>query len=87
MKDLAGKTAFVTGAASGIGFGIASALAVAFDRLPDSQHTKIGVRLRFEDVVGDPPGPAKAGASRGRHQQPDMEKPPAIAGGLCGAGG
>lgn len=29
MKDLAGKTAFVTGAASGIGFGIASALAQA----------------------------------------------------------
>jgi NAD(P)-dependent dehydrogenase (short-subunit alcohol dehydrogenase family) len=29
MKDLAGKTAFVTGAASGIGFGIATALAQA----------------------------------------------------------
>jgi NAD(P)-dependent dehydrogenase (short-subunit alcohol dehydrogenase family) len=29
MKDLAGKTAFVTGAASGIGFGIAGALAQA----------------------------------------------------------
>jgi NAD(P)-dependent dehydrogenase (short-subunit alcohol dehydrogenase family) len=29
MKDLAGKAAFVTGAASGIGFGIASALAQA----------------------------------------------------------
>ena len=29
MKDLAGKTAFVTGAASGIGFGIASAFAKA----------------------------------------------------------
>lgn len=29
MKDLAGKTAFVTGAASGIGFGIACALAQA----------------------------------------------------------
>src|SRR5215831_4444459 len=29
MKDLAGKTAFVTGAASGIGLGIASALAQA----------------------------------------------------------
>src|ERR1700722_13992924 len=29
MKELAGKTAFVTGAASGIGFGIASALAQA----------------------------------------------------------
>ena len=29
VKDLAGKTAFVTGAASGIGFGIASALAQA----------------------------------------------------------
>lgn len=29
MEDLAGKTAFVTGAASGIGFGIASALAQA----------------------------------------------------------
>jgi NAD(P)-dependent dehydrogenase (short-subunit alcohol dehydrogenase family) len=29
MKDLVGKTAFVTGAASGIGFGIASALAQA----------------------------------------------------------
>lgn len=29
MKDLAGRTAFVTGAASGIGFGIASALAQA----------------------------------------------------------
>ena len=29
MKDLAGKTAFLTGAASGIGFGIASALAQA----------------------------------------------------------
>jgi NAD(P)-dependent dehydrogenase (short-subunit alcohol dehydrogenase family) len=29
MRDLAGKTAFVTGAASGIGFGIASALAQA----------------------------------------------------------
>jgi len=49
--------------------GIAAALAVALDRLPDSQHTKIGVRLRFEDVVGDPPGPPKTGASSGRHQQ------------------
>ena len=29
MKDLAGKTAFVTGAASGIGLGIATALAQA----------------------------------------------------------
>ena len=29
MRDLAGKTAFVTGAASGIGFGIATALAQA----------------------------------------------------------
>ena len=29
MKDLAGKTAFVTGAASGIGLGIAAALAQA----------------------------------------------------------
>jgi NAD(P)-dependent dehydrogenase (short-subunit alcohol dehydrogenase family) len=29
MKDLAGKTAFVTGAASGIGFGIATALSQA----------------------------------------------------------
>lgn len=29
MKDIAGKTAFVTGAASGIGFGIATALAQA----------------------------------------------------------
>jgi len=31
MKDLAGKTAFVTGAASGIGLGIATALAQAGD--------------------------------------------------------
>jgi NAD(P)-dependent dehydrogenase (short-subunit alcohol dehydrogenase family) len=29
MKDLGGKTAFVTGAASGIGLGIATALAQA----------------------------------------------------------
>ncbi|WP_436427078.1 SDR family NAD(P)-dependent oxidoreductase, partial [Enterococcus faecium] len=29
VKDLAGKTAFVTGAASGIGLGIATALAQA----------------------------------------------------------
>ena len=29
MKDLAGKTAFVTGAASGIGLGIATALSQA----------------------------------------------------------
>ena len=29
MKELAGKTAFVTGAASGIGLGIATALAQA----------------------------------------------------------
>src|SRR5579864_6835859 len=29
MKDLAGKTAFVTGAASGIGFGVSTALAQA----------------------------------------------------------
>jgi NAD(P)-dependent dehydrogenase (short-subunit alcohol dehydrogenase family) len=29
MKDLAGKTAFVTGAASGIGLGIATAFAQA----------------------------------------------------------
>ena len=29
MKDLSGKTAFVTGAASGIGLGIANALAQA----------------------------------------------------------
>jgi hypothetical protein len=29
MRDLAGKTAFVTGAASGIGLGIATALAQA----------------------------------------------------------
>src|ERR1700754_2615548 len=29
MKDIAGKTAFVTGAGSGIGFGIATALAPA----------------------------------------------------------
>ncbi|HXQ46295.1 MAG TPA: SDR family NAD(P)-dependent oxidoreductase, partial [Caulobacteraceae bacterium] len=29
MKDLAGKTAFITGAASGIGLGVSTALAQA----------------------------------------------------------
>jgi NAD(P)-dependent dehydrogenase (short-subunit alcohol dehydrogenase family) len=38
MKDLAGKTAFVTGAASGIGFGIASALA------------QVGVKVMLCDI-------------------------------------
>jgi hypothetical protein len=37
--------------------GIAAALAVALDRLPDRQDTEIGVRLGFEDILGDPPGP------------------------------
>jgi hypothetical protein len=44
-------------------------LAVTLDRLPNGQDAKIGVRLRFEDVVGNPPGASWAGASSGRHQQ------------------
>ena len=40
MKDLAGKTAFVTGAASGIEFGIATALARA------------GVKVMLCDIEG-----------------------------------
>jgi hypothetical protein len=44
-------------------------LAVALDRLPDGQDAKIGARLGFEDVVGNPPGASYAGASSGRHQQ------------------
>jgi len=57
--------------------GIAAALAVALNRLPDSEDAKIGIRPGFEDVVGDPPGPAEAGASSGGHQQhePTMTRP------------
>ena len=40
MKDLAGKTAFVTGAASGIGLGIATRLAQA------------GVKVMLCDIEG-----------------------------------
>jgi len=40
MKDLVGKTAFVTGAASGIGLGIATALAQA------------GVKVMLCDIEG-----------------------------------
>ena len=49
MKDLAGKTAFVTGAASGIGLGIAAALAQA------------GVKVMLCDIEG----PALARAVEG----------------------
>jgi NAD(P)-dependent dehydrogenase (short-subunit alcohol dehydrogenase family) len=41
MKDLAGKTAFVTGAASGIGLGIATALA------------QVGVKVMLCDIEAD----------------------------------
>src|ERR1700686_2821886 len=46
MKDLAGKTAFVTGAASGIGLGIAKALARA------------GVKVMLCDIEEAPLGAA-----------------------------
>ncbi len=49
MKDFAGKTAFVTGAASGIGLGICRALA------------REGVSLAMADIAGDALGQACAG--------------------------
>jgi NAD(P)-dependent dehydrogenase (short-subunit alcohol dehydrogenase family) len=59
MKDLAGKTAFVTGAASGIGFGIASAFARAGVKvmLCDIEEPALAValeklRLTNADVEG-----------------------------------
>ena len=40
MKELAGKTAFVTGAASGIGLGIAGALAQAGVKVMQPEVTR-----------------------------------------------
>jgi NAD(P)-dependent dehydrogenase (short-subunit alcohol dehydrogenase family) len=44
MKDLANKTAFVTGAASGIGLGIATALAQAGAKVMLCEHRGAGAR-------------------------------------------
>jgi NAD(P)-dependent dehydrogenase (short-subunit alcohol dehydrogenase family) len=52
MKDFAGKTAFVTGAAQGIGLGICRALA------------KAGARLAMADIAGDALEAARAGLER-----------------------
>jgi len=68
MKDLAGRTAFVTGAASGIGLGIATALAQADVKvmLCDIEEAALaraveGLKLINADVDG-----VKADASRSR---------------------
>ncbi len=53
MKDIAGKTAFVTGAASGIGFGIAAALAQA------------GAKVMLCDIEQAPLEAAREKLSRG----------------------
>src|ERR1700741_4050072 len=52
MKDLAGKTAFITGAASGIGLGVATALAQA------------GVKVMLADIEKDALDKAVAGLKR-----------------------
>jgi len=52
MKDLAGKTAFITGAASGIGLGVATALAQA------------GVKVMLCDIERDALDKAVAGLKR-----------------------
>ncbi len=52
MKDLAGKTAFITGAASGIGLGVATALAQA------------GVKVMLCDIEKDALDKAVAGLKR-----------------------
>jgi len=52
MKDLAGKTAFITGAASGIGLGVATALAQA------------GVKVMMCDIERDALDKAVAGLKR-----------------------
>src|SRR5579872_5738627 len=52
MQDLAGKTAFVTGAASGIGLGIAGALAQA------------GVKVMLADIDAEALTAAVAGLKR-----------------------
>jgi NADP-dependent 3-hydroxy acid dehydrogenase YdfG len=52
MKDLAGKTAFVTGAASGIGLGVSTALAQA------------GVKVMMCDIERDALDKAVEGLKR-----------------------
>ena len=61
MRDLAGKTAFVTGAASGIGFGIATALAQA------------GVKVMLCDI--EEAALTKAAADQRRQAVRDQARP------------
>ncbi len=56
MRDLVGKTAFVTGAASGIGFGIATALAQAGVKvmlcdIEEAALTKAAADLKLTNAV------------------------------------
>src|SRR6516225_8596086 len=79
MKDLAGRTAFVTGAASGIGLGIATALSQAGVKvmLCDIEEEALakaisGLKLTNADVDGvkaDVSLKAELQAARGRHRR------------------
>src|SRR6266700_2907607 len=50
MKDLAGKTAFVTGAASGIGLGIATALAQSGVKVMLCDIEEAALKTALEDL-------------------------------------
>lgn len=84
MKELAGKTAFVTGAASGIGLGIATALAQAGVKvmLCDIEEEALAaalkqLRLTNVDVEGG------RRTSRSKPSSPRQRKPPLPAMARC----